>query len=260
MAAKPTHIVDIFLTCDSAIEQGKLIRRSSPTDKEFHFQDWFEQRLNECSIRYDKLGRNSYPDFVAVTIAEGYEVKGLAWPGREATYDANSQLPSGMHNGRVIHYVFGRYPSNATESEYPVIDLICCHGDFLNAHHDYIHENKSVRGFGSYGDILIRDRKMYVAPTPFGLTDGTTGQRTLILPEDWPVDDRLEEVGRLVRVEADKLVVGYTFDLTNNTLTPQYTDNPHAGTPHRFVAYRVAGRNGPQVSLRQPCRSVDDSH
>jgi|SRR5829696_8936912 len=28
-------------------------------------------------------------------------------------------------------------------------------------------------GFGSYGDILVRDRKMYVAPTPFALAEGT---------------------------------------------------------------------------------------
>jgi len=38
--------------------------------------------------------------------------------------------------------------------------LVICHGDFLNADHDYVHKNKSVKGFGTYGDILIRDRKM----------------------------------------------------------------------------------------------------
>ena len=38
---------------------------------------------------------------------------------------------------------------------------------------------------------------MYVAPTPFALTLGTTGARTLILPDDFPPDDRFEEVGRL---------------------------------------------------------------
>ena len=44
-----------------------------------------------------------------------------------------------------------------------MLDLVVCHGDFLNADHDYVHKNKSVKGFGSYGDIMIRDRKMYVA-------------------------------------------------------------------------------------------------
>lgn len=71
----------------------------------------------------------------------GYEVKGLGWPGREANYDCNSQVPRGIHNGRNIYYVFGRYPSGADDNEYPVIDLIICHGNFLNSDHDYIHKN-----------------------------------------------------------------------------------------------------------------------
>jgi hypothetical protein len=40
------------------------------------------------------------------------------------------------------------------------VDLVLCRGDFLNADHNYVHKNKSIRGFGSYGDIMIRDRKM----------------------------------------------------------------------------------------------------
>ena len=107
-----------------------------------------------------------------VASTEGYEVKGLAYPGRELNYDCNSQAPSGEHNGRSIYYVFGRYPAEPDGTNYPVLDLVVCHGDFLNAHHDYVHRNKSVRGFGSYGDLLIRDRKMYVAPTPFGVVEG----------------------------------------------------------------------------------------
>lgn len=78
--------------------------------------------------------------------------------------------------------ILGRYPAGTTDQEYAVVDLILCHGDFLNAHHEYVHRNRNVRGFGSYGDIMIRDRKLYVAPTPFALTLGTTGQRTLIVP------------------------------------------------------------------------------
>lgn len=34
---------------------------------------------------------------------------------------------------------------------------------------------------GSYGDILLRDRKMYVAPTPFGLLSGVERQITLYI-------------------------------------------------------------------------------
>src|SRR5207249_9262303 len=133
-------------------------------------------------------------------IPEGYEIKGLAYPGREANYDSNSQMPSGFHNGRTIHYVFGRYPAEPDGDEYPVIDLVLCHGDFLNADHDYVHKNKSVKGFGSYGDVLIRDRKMYVVPTPFHLVAGVAHQRTLILPADVEGGKDCVQVGILTRV------------------------------------------------------------
>ncbi len=259
MTTAGTACIEIFLACHRAIVNGELIVRTSTTDEEFHFQNWFKRRLETAGLLFDQGGRNSYPDFTLVHHAEGYEVKGLAYPGREATYDANSQVPTGFHNGRVVYYVFGRYPRNVAEQEYPVVDLVVCHGDFLNAHHEYVHKNKSVRGFGSYGDIMIRDRKMYVAPTPYALTQGTTSRRTLILPDEVPVDDRLQEVGELLRVETDQLVVGYEFDLTTNTLTPQYAPNPDAGREHRFVAYRARGEAGPAVSLvESPATLLDE--
>ncbi|HEX5506248.1 MAG TPA: hypothetical protein VFW96_26770, partial [Thermomicrobiales bacterium] len=75
------------------------------------------------------------------------------------------------------------------------------------------------------------------------------GQRTLIIPEGGAVDDRLEPVGRLVRVEAARLVLGYEFDLVSNTLTPRYGDNPDTGKAHPFVAYRARDEADPPVSL-----------
>lgn len=181
---------------------------------------------------------------------EGYEVKGLQWPGREASYDSNSRVPTGKHNGRIIYYVFGRYPTSAEDPEYPVVDLVLCHGDFLNADHTYTHRNTSFRGFGSYGDLLVRDRKMYVAPTPFALTSGTTGQATLIVRDDTTLDGRLEQVGELVRTEIEHMVVGYCFDLRTNTLTPQLAPNPSAGREHRFAAYRVQGQGSGTVTMK----------
>ena len=180
----------------------------------------------------------------------GYEIKGLAYPGREATYDANSQMPSGFHNGRTVYYVFGRYPDDPDDDTYPVIDLVLFHGDFLNANHNYVHKNKHIEGFGSYGDVMIRDRKMYVAPTPFALTNGTTSQRTLILPEGVEADERLEPCGELVRVEAKKLVIGYKADLNENTLDPVLAENSSAGAEHRFTAYRAVGANGSEVTMK----------
>lgn len=247
---KETLVFDLFHVCVDAIKQGVLIQKVSRFDKEFHFQNWFEARLAEMGAHFDKSGRNAYPDFTLVACAEGYETKGLAWPGRESTYDCNSQVPTGYHNGRTIFYVFGRYPqATDADREYPVIDLVICHGDFLNAHHEYIHKNRSVKGFGSYGDIMIRDRKMYVAPTPFAIADGLTGTRTLILPKDFAPPPGVKVVGELVRQEATHLIVGYEFDLTTNLITAKTARNPNAGREHHFIAYRMTDDSDKSVAI-----------
>jgi hypothetical protein len=248
---KKSLCVDVFLACCEAVRNGTLIHRTSKQDKEFHFQNWFSARLDGLGCNYDKPARNTYPDFRLVEVTEGYEIKALAYPGREASYDSNSQVPTGYHNGRDIYYVFGRYPKDAEDDDYPVIDLVVCHGDFLNADHEYVHKNKSIKGFGSYGDIMIRDRKMYVAPTPFALTSGTTGQHTLILPTSGQKDDRLVKVGDLTRVEAGKLVIGYTFDLKHNTIKPELIDNPAKGTKHEFTAHRLKGAQEKPVTIKE---------
>jgi hypothetical protein len=257
MAATPSTSVDAFLACYEAMQRAVLIKRVSKSDKEFHFQNWVGDRLTDASLMHDSIGRNSYPDFTLVHHPEGYEVKGLQWPGREADYDSNSRVPTGLHNGRTVYYVFGRYPANSGESEYPVIDLVVCHGDFLNADHTYVHKNKSFRGFGSYGDLLVRDRKMYVAPTPFALTEGTTGQATLIVPAELPMDERLEKVGDLVRVETRDIIIGYSFDMRENVLTSQFAPNPSADKEHRFTAYRMKGAGSGIVSMKSPMQVND---
>ena len=240
----------IFERCVKAIDEGQLIVRETPRDKEFHFQNWFEARLEETRLNYERGGRNSFPDFRIVSETDGYEIKGLAYPGREVTYDCNSQVPCGFHNGRTIYYVFGRYPSEPDGDRYPVLDLVSCHGDFLNADHEYLHKNKSLKGFGSYGDIMIRDRKMYVAPTPFGLLDGVAHQRTLIVPSDKRLGHQYTQVGEIVRREADRMLVAYSFDLRDNSISAHWVDNPARGREHRFLAYRVSGDSTESVSLR----------
>jgi hypothetical protein len=130
----------LFKICVNAIRRGELIHRDGIKDKEFHFQNWFKRRLSSLGLNFEEGGRNSYPDFRLVESTEGYEIKGLAYPGREADYDSNSQVPCGHHNGREVYYVFGRYPSRPDGNAYPVIDLVLCHGSFLNVADDYVHE------------------------------------------------------------------------------------------------------------------------
>jgi len=84
----------VFARYVEAITQGSLIERVSTTDKEYHFQNWFSRRLEETHSHFDIGGRNSYPDFRMVETTEGYELKGLAYPGRDATFDSNSQVPA----------------------------------------------------------------------------------------------------------------------------------------------------------------------
>lgn len=241
----------VYKRCVQAIGSHVFIRRVSAQDKEFHFQNWFEGRLKETGLNFERGGRNSYPDFRMVKSTDGYEVKGLAYPGREASFDSNSQVPSGSHNGRTIYYVFGRYPKESDGDSYPVIDLVICHGDFLNADHEYVHRNKSVRAFGSYGDILIRDRKMYVVPTPFNLVEGTAHHRTLILPKEAHLSNEFISVGEIVRCEAENLVVGYSFDLKSNEIKTKTVPNPDNGREHKFTAWRLKGDSPSKVSLRE---------
>lgn len=245
-----TAVFDVFAKCVEAKETGENVKLEHRKDKEFHFQNWFQKRVEGLAVHFEGSKRNSYPDFTVVEYAEGYEIKGLEWPGRVSTYDSNSQVPTGYHQGRQIFYVFGRYPKDRDDMEYPVVDLVICHGDFLNADRSYVHKNKNVKGFGSYGDIMIRDRKMYAAPTPFSTTDGTTGLMTLILPERFGCDDRYQVVGNLTRVEADTLVAGYRFDLRTNELTAERVDNSQKGIEHRFVAYRLKSQASKPVSMK----------
>lgn len=243
------NVSAIFKQCIHAIREGQLIRRESSSDKEFHFQNWFKLCLDSMGILYDSPGRNSYPDFRLVHSPEGYELKGLAYPGREANYDSNSQVPCGEHNGRMVYYVFGRYPKEPDGNQYPVLDLVLCHGSILNADNDYVHKNKGFRGFGTYGDILVRDRKMYVCPTPFALVEGSAHHRTLILPENHPVESGLVEIATLTRREADQMIVAYSFDLRTNELVTTKVPNQNAGRQHKFSVYRVEGDPVTPVAL-----------
>jgi hypothetical protein len=241
---------EVFKRCVESIEAGALIERESRKDKEFHFQNWFQRRLTETGLNFEQGGRNSYPDFRLVRFTEGYELKGLAYPGRDATFDSNSQVPAGFHNGRTIYYVFGRYPKTPDGNSYPVIDLVVTHGDFLNADHDYVHENKNVKGFGTYGDLMIRDRKMYVVPTPFRIVEGLAHHRTLILPSEQLPGEGFVEAGEIIRREAEHLIVAYQFDLRTNDLKAERIRNPNAGREHCFRAWRFGQASSEVVKPR----------
>ena len=65
------------------------------------------------------------------------------------------------------------------------------------------------------------------------------------------VDDRLKSVGELERVESDRILTSYTFDLNNHVLSSQFIDNPNRDKLYTFIAYRVKDSDSSPVSLIQ---------
>ena len=77
MTPDETKCFEIYRECVNAIHDGVLIRQVSSRDKEFHFQNWCQERLNNVGVHFEGTGRNIYPDFCLVERPEGYEIKGI---------------------------------------------------------------------------------------------------------------------------------------------------------------------------------------
>lgn len=242
--------VRVFLALAHGFVNQVPIVRSDIRDKEFPLQNWVQRRIHAAGLSFEPPGRLRYPDFILSGHPCGFEVKGLAVPGRWVDFDCNSQLPLAEHGGNKVFYIFGRYPKAAGANEYPVHDLVLCAASFLNTETHNANKNQSFDGAGSYGDIKVRDRRMYVCKTPFSLAAGTADHITLIL-EGAPIDlpEVLTAVGEMERKEADELVSGYAFDLRKNELSTQRFPNPNGGRVHRFTAYKVGTGPHAPVSL-----------
>lgn len=50
-----TSCYNIFAECVRAIRNGELIQAVSASDKEFHFQNWFQSRLLDLKLDFDEL-------------------------------------------------------------------------------------------------------------------------------------------------------------------------------------------------------------
>lgn len=61
-----TTCFDVFEQCVLAIQAGELIESVSARDKEFHFQNWFQKRLQKLALHFEGSGWNTYPDFCLV--------------------------------------------------------------------------------------------------------------------------------------------------------------------------------------------------
>lgn len=65
-------VLTTFKRCVEAVRDGVLVERVSSTDKEYHFQNWFQARLDELGEHFKIGGRNSYPDFRIVAATDGF--------------------------------------------------------------------------------------------------------------------------------------------------------------------------------------------
>ncbi|EXJ14200.1 hypothetical protein [Imhoffiella purpurea] len=242
-----SHSIEIFLAAHRAMIAGIHMTPRSANDKEYFPQDWFADRVDGLGLPLMPQGRNSYPDFWvgddAHAPVEGYEIKSLAFNhGRPARkdYDSNSTIPSGRKDGRDVFLVFFLYTGSGA-SPRPVQSLCIAHGDLINADHAVAaaHVNEAIRGFGSYGEGFIRDRKMYVFPHPLTVYPAGIGRCSLILPADWDVSDpRLARVGSLERVVADESLQGYRIHLDGKTPADKQTmRRSDAGQQRRFHIY-----------------------
>ncbi len=158
-------------------------------------------------------------------------------------------MPLAFQDGRTVYYIFGRYPNSAS-LEFPVHDLVLCSASLLNAETVNNNTNQSFRGAGSYGDILIRDRRMYVSPTPYALMPGTVGHATLVIERDSAaIPTQLRKVDQFERTESAEIVTGYAFDFATNKLSSKHAPNASAGTKHLFDLYRIREYSEPSTSL-----------
>ncbi|MGV3713248.1 hypothetical protein [Pseudolysinimonas sp.] len=230
----------VFDECVRAVASG-LPTPKTTDDKEFHFQRWVADRIALAGHGDIDTGRNRYPDFPIPGTTEAYEVKGITVGSREKDFDSNSALPSGSHDGRDVFYVFGRYESVGPKTV--VRDLVIAHGSLLNAGGGFDAKNTSMRVVGSFGDVLLRDRKMYVAYTPYSLLTNVYDACTLVLPTGWPGrPDDVHAVGAFSRTEHANILVGYEADLRENTLEGKFEPNPQAGRVHGYEAWALSPR------------------
>ncbi|WP_020504666.1 hypothetical protein [Lamprocystis purpurea] len=245
-----THSIEIFLAAHQAIAAGVDMIPRSANDKEYFPQDWFADRVGSLDLPMYPQGRNSYPDFwvgdATQPPSEGYEIKSLAFsngkPPRK-DYDSNSTIPSGRKSNRDIFLVFFLYTGGGANPR-PVHSICIAHGDLINADYDVAaaHVNEGIKGFGSYGDGFIRDRKMYRFPQPFTLHPAGIGRCRLILPTDWaPSDARLIQVGTLERTFFATSLESYAIYLDGKTKpTTRGNPRPDAGQIRHFQVFEHA--------------------
>lgn len=239
MPAHATNAVEIFVKMVKAARRGVTMTPRSANDKEYFFQDWFTDRLNEYGQPFIQQGRNSYPDYwVQGTPEEGFEVKSLGFKKRPARKDIdfNSTIPSGQKSGKDVFLVFGLYTGSGGRPR-TAHSLSVAHCDLINSDHALAdeHLNVSIHHFGSYADGFIRNRKMYVFNHPVTIDPEGLGRARLILPQAWQIDDRrLKKIKTIEREVATESVDTFTISLRGRG-EAEVTTAPYSNAGQKYV-------------------------
>ena len=250
----------LFRSYASAHAIGVVAVKRSKDDKEYFVQDWVEERAAEARCEVEAQGRNKYPDFWlsldGTTI--GNEVKSLAHHpnGRPARKDLdfNSTAPQSLMQGRDCFLTFVLYRHDSLDSPLQGTVTTVCLADiaFLNADKNFVPLNLSVKKFGSYGDGIIRNRRMYRFRHPVTVLDeiglDIRGRPTLILPEGSlgqaeALADRLLQIGSVERATAPQRLASYLVNVRTGEIEPRFTEAKQQ-LLHRFEVWTpVASRS-----------------
>lgn len=245
----------LFSAVSAAHDEGVRAIKRSPEDKEYFIQDWVLKRLHTVGLDVRQSGRNSYPDFwfSDEDATVGNEVKSLAHQmnGKPARTDLdfNSTSPKPVLNGVDCSLTFALYRAAASGSLEMNVTTVCvADAAFINDDATFEHVNASVKGFGSYGDALIRNRRMYRFDHPVTIASrqgvDLRDLATLIVPEG--VQESVEATGihvnriaQVLRRPAAEQLVAYTIDVRTGELIPTYTP-VKAVEPRLFDVLAVA--------------------
>lgn len=250
-----TASLDLFdALADAHARQNGIDARSS-SDKEFAAQDWAVANAARAGLDVTELGRHAPVDLhVGAPARIGVQVKGLTLArGRvRDTLDYSSTFPSPHHDDipTVLAYLqlHPRLRPGGTVRTHTVCvaDMALVQGD------DITTQNRSVAGAGSYGDVNVRCRLMYIGAQPVALAArhgiDIDGIPSLILEQgDLTVgaafERGLRRAGTITRPGVSRRLVSMTVFLDGSDPQPVF-ERTIAGPARTFDVWVRANPEG----------------
>ena len=117
-------IIKVFRKCYEAIRGGKLIHRESRRDKEYHFQDWFRERLEEVGENFDEPAKQGD---VAIFFVSGHGMNSASGGYYFVAYDTNTDK---LSTSGVSWEIFDGALKNIKANVLLLADT--CHSEFIS--------------------------------------------------------------------------------------------------------------------------------